>query len=96
MIANHPYCYTEEDLAFEIHAVLHDITKVRRPNEREKFLRKRHPHLRVSALPKRYGWGIYNDAKGKTTLVAVESARYKELMKDPRITKVRAFRSTRA
>lgn len=96
MIANHPYRYTEEDLAFEIYAVLHDIPRAKWPTERRKFLTKGHPHLRVSALPKRYGWGIFNNAEGKTALIAVESAQYKKLMKDPRITKVKAFRSTRA
>lgn len=95
MIANHPYRYTEEDLAFEVYAVLHDIQRVRWPKERQKFLSKGHPHLRVSALPKRYGWGIYNDAEGKTALIAVESAQYKMLINDQRITKVKAFRSTR-
>jgi len=96
MIANHPYRYTEEDLAFELYAVLHNIPKARWPKEREKFLRKGHPHLRVSALPKRYGWGIHNNAQGKTALVAVESPEYRKLINDPRITKVKAFRSSRA
>jgi hypothetical protein len=96
LLVKHPYTYTEEDIAFEVYAVLHDIPKGKRPTEREKFLSKGHPHLRVSALAKRYGWGIYNDADGKVALVAVESPEYKRLMKDPRTTKVKAFRSTRA
>jgi uncharacterized protein DUF6157 len=93
MIANHPYIYTEEDLAFEIYAVLHHIAKAMWPKERQTFLSKGHPHLRVSALPKRYGWGIHNNAEGKTALIAVESPEYKKLMNDPLITKVKAFRS---
>jgi hypothetical protein len=48
---------------------------------------KGHPHLRVSALPKRYGWGIHNNAEGKIALIAVESPEYKQLMNDPGITK---------
>ena len=79
-----------------MYAVLHDIPKASRPKERETFLSKGHPHLRVSALAKRYGWGIHNDAEGKVALVAVESRDYKRLLKDPRTTKVKAFRSTRA
>ena len=66
------------------------------PTERKKFLSKGHPHLRVSALAKRYGWGIHNDAEGKVALIAVESREYKRLLKDPRTAKVKAFRSTRA
>ena len=96
LLVKHPYTYTEEDIAFEVYAVLHDIPKGKRPTESKKFLSKGHPHLRVSALAKRYGWGIHNDADGKVALVAVESPEYKRLMNDPRTTKVKAFRSTRA
>jgi hypothetical protein len=47
-------------------------------------------------LPKRYGWGIHNNSEGKITLIAVESPLYKQLLDDPRITKIKAFRSSRA
>ena len=96
MIANHPYEYTEEDIAFETYAVLHNIPKAIWPKERRTFLSKGHPHLRVSALAKRYGWGIYNNAEGKVALIAVNSLKYKKLMKDPRTTKIKAFRSESA
>jgi len=96
MIANHPYKYTEEDIAFETYAVLHNIPKAIWPKERETFLSKGHPHLRVSALAKRYGWGIHNNAEGKVALIAVNSLKYKKLMKDPRTTKIKAFRSESA
>ena len=95
LLVEHPYAYTEEGIAFEVYAVLHDIPKAGRPSERKKFLSKGHPHLRVSALAKRYGWGIHNDAEGKVALVAVDSSQYQRLMKDPRTTKVKAFRSSR-
>jgi Family of unknown function (DUF6157) len=36
-------------------------------------LSKGHPHLRVSALAKRYGWGIHNNHEGKIALIAVHS-----------------------
>jgi len=96
LLVRHPYTYTEEDIAFEVYAVLHDIPKANWPTQRKKFLSKGHPHLRVSALAKRYGWGIHNNGEGKIALVAVESPKYKRLMKDRRTTKVKAFRSTRA
>ena len=79
-----------------MYAVLQDIPKASWPNEREKFLSKGHPHLRVSALAKRYGWGMHNNAEGKIALIAVESPEYKRLMKDPRTAKIKAFRSKRA
>ena len=96
MIADHPYKYTEEDIAFETYAVLHNIPKAIWPKERQTFLSKGHPHLRVSALAKRYGWGIHNNAEGKVALIAVNSLKYKKLMKDPRTTKIKAFRSESA
>jgi hypothetical protein len=96
LLARHPYAYTEEDLAFEVHAVTHTIPHANRPTERKTFLSKGHPHLRVSPLAKRYGWGIHNDAEGKIALVAVESPRYKQLLDDPHTANVKAFRSKRA
>jgi hypothetical protein len=96
LLAEHPYTYTEEDIAFETYAVLHDIRKAIWPAERTKFLNKGHPHLRVSALAKRYGWGMHNNAEGKVALVAVESPLYTRLLNDPRIAKIKAFRSSRA
>jgi hypothetical protein len=96
MIANHPYEYTEEDIAFEAYAIMHDIPKADWPKERRNFLSKDQACLRVSSLGKRYGWGIHNDADGKAALVAVESAQYKKLVQDPEVTKVKTFRSKRA
>jgi hypothetical protein len=96
LLVKRPYTYTEEDVAFGVYAVLHDVPKAAWPKAREKFLSKGHPHLRVSALAKRYGWGIHNNAEGKIALIAVESPEYKRLMKDPRTSKIKAFRSKRA
>ena len=95
LLAENPYTYTEEDIAFGVYAALHDIAKASQPAERKKFLSKGHPHLRVSALAKRYGWGIHNNAEGKIALIAVESPEYKQLLDDPQTVKIKAFRSTR-
>ncbi len=96
LLVNRPYKYTEEDIAFETYAVLHEIPKAIWLEERKQFLSKGHPHLRVSGLPKRYGWGIHNDSEGKIALIAVESPLYTQLLNDPGITKIKAFRSSRA
>lgn len=96
LLVNRPYEYTEEDIAFDVYAVLHEIPKAIWLEERKQFLSKGHPHLRVSALPKRYGWGTHNNSEGKIALIAVGSPSYKQLLNDPRITKIKAFRSTRA
>jgi hypothetical protein len=96
MIANHPYQYTEEDVAFQTYALMHDMPKANWPKERQEFLSKGQPCLRASALGKRYGWGIHNDADGKTALVAVGSSEYKAFVADPKIAKTKALRSKRA
>jgi Family of unknown function (DUF6157) len=96
LLVKHPYVYTEEDIAFQVYAAFHDIPKASWARERETFLSKGHPHLRVSAVAKRYGWGIHDDAEGNAALVALESREYKRLLKYPRTTKVKAFRSSRA
>jgi hypothetical protein len=96
LLIKHPYTYNEADIAFQVYAALHDIPKATWPTERKKFLSKGHPHLRVSPLAKRYGWGIHNNADGKIALIAVESPAYKQLLDDPGTTKIKAFRSSRA
>src|SRR5437870_1427604 len=47
LLVKHPYTYTEEGIAFEVYAVLHEIPKAGWPKEREKFLSKGHPPSRV-------------------------------------------------
>ena len=96
LLIKHPYTYNEEDIAFQVYAALHHIPKATWPTERKKLLSKGHPHLRVSPLAKRYGWGIHNNADGKIALIAVESPAYKQLLDDPGTTKIKAFRSSRA
>ena len=48
LLAENPYTYTEEDIAFGVYGALHDIAKASQPAERKKFLSKGHPHLRVA------------------------------------------------
>jgi Family of unknown function (DUF6157) len=96
ILTSHPYEYTEEDIGAEIYARMHATPAADWPEERQTFVSKGHPHFRVSALAKRYGWGIHSNAEGKAALVAVESAEYRNLARDPHTTKIRAFRSKRA
>lgn len=95
MMAGHPYTYSEEDIAFETYALMHQVPKADWPKERQRFLSQDQACLRVSSLAKRYGWGIHNNAEGKTALVAVESSEYRRLIHDPDTTKIKAFRSSR-
>jgi len=96
LITGEPYGLTEDDIAFRTRAVMRDIPEVDWPAERERFLSQKKPRLRVSALAKRYGWGIHIDSHGRVALVPFESAEYERLAADPALTHVRAFRSSRA
>jgi hypothetical protein len=96
LIAGEPYALTEEEVAFRTRVVMRDIPAADWPAERERFLSQDKPRLRVSALAKRYGWGIHIDSHGRVALVAVESSEYQRLAADPGLRHIRAFRSKRA
>ena len=83
-------------MAFRTRVVRRDIPEADWPVERERFLLREKPRLRVSALAKRYGWGIHIDSHGRVALVAIESAEYQRLATDPALRHVRAFRTKRA
>ena len=96
LIGGAPYALTEEDVAFRARVAMREIPEADWPAERERFLSQEKPRLRVSALAKRYGWGIHVDSHGRVALVPVESAEYQRLAADPALSHVRAFRSKRA
>ena len=43
LLIKHPYTYTEEDIAFQVYAALHDIPKATWKTERKKFLEQGPP-----------------------------------------------------
>lgn len=96
LLAGEPYGLTEDDVAFRTRVAMREIPEAEWPAERERFLSQAKPRLQVSALAKRYGWGIHVDSHGRVALVPVESAEYRRLAADPALRHVRAFRSKRA
>jgi Family of unknown function (DUF6157) len=96
LIASEPYALTEEDVAFRTRVAMRDIPEADWPAERGRFLSQEKPRLRVSALAKRYGWGIHVDSHERVALIPVESVEYQRLAADPALHHVRAFRSKRA
>lgn len=96
LISAEPYVLTEDDIAFRTRVAMRDIPQADWAAERERLLAQKKPRLRVSALAKRYGWGIHVDSHGRVALVPVESAEYRRLAADTSLSHVRAFRSTRA
>ena len=96
LIAQEPYVLTEEELAFRTRMAMRGVSESDGPAERKRSIFTNKPRLRVSALAKRYGWGIHIDSRGRVALVPVESPEYRRLAADPGLNHVRAFRSTRA
>ena len=77
-----PYRLTLEDLIFETYTRRAGIPKAevkqRSAAIRAELFSKPHACMRASAFPKRYGWGVHYDSKGRLALYPVESAEYKQ------------------
>lgn len=88
MIAENPYRHTSDEVIYEVRS---------RPKglSREEFFSKGQPCFRASALPKRYGWGVHSDEKGRLALYPVESEEYARLAADAGIQHLRAMRNGR-
>lgn len=95
LIHENPYRLSSDDVLFQVHVQRNDISAEELEDARKQFFSKGQACMRASPLTKRYGWGIHNDAEGKIALVARESEDYERLLKDERLEKVRAMRSTR-
>ncbi|MFC0672794.1 DUF6157 family protein [Brachybacterium hainanense] len=90
-----PYTMTSDDLLFAVHALRHGIAQEERERERSAFFARSQACLRASPLPKRYGWGLHHDDRGRVALVASGTPEYAQLAADPAIAQVRAMRSSR-
>lgn len=61
----------------------------------EKFFSKGQACLRASPLTKTYGFGIHNDKNGKIALFGMETKEYQDFLKNSKIKKVKAMKSSR-
>jgi len=95
LIHSNPYKLTSDEVLFQVYAQRKDLTEEELQDERKKFFSKGQACMRTSPLTKRYGWGIHNDSDGKIALVARESEEYERLLRDEKIRKVKAVRSSR-
>jgi hypothetical protein len=95
LIQEHPYTYTSDDVLFAVFAARNGIPQDKLAEERARFFAKGQPCLRASPLPKRYGWGIHNNAEGKVAMYPVESEAYQTLVADEAVAKTKAMRSKR-
>lgn len=95
LLAKHPYKYTSDDVLFEVYAQRNDLTRAEYKAARDTFFSKGQPCMRASPLTKRYGFGVHADQNGKIALYGAETADYNRLLKDGKIKKVKAMRTSK-
>jgi hypothetical protein len=99
LISAQPYTLTQDEVQFEVHVRHRGFQPKDLRERRHQLLADFFGHsracLRVSSLPKTYGWGIHFDGAGRVGLHAVDSPEYQRLAQDPGQTRLYAMRSTR-
>ncbi|MBX2966705.1 MAG: hypothetical protein KF845_11195 [Cyclobacteriaceae bacterium] len=95
LISKNPYKYTSDDVFFQVYADRNDLTKGEYKQAREQFFSKGQPCFRASPLTKTYGFGIHSDNKGKVALYGMETDKYQKFLKDSKIKKVKAMKSSK-
>jgi len=101
LLSEHPYRHTHEDLLFEVHlrhkAIPVDVGEARLQEIKAELLGRPHPCLRASLLPKKYGWGVHYDRRGRIALYPMESEEYRRFTQAGGGTKLlTALRNKRA
>jgi hypothetical protein len=95
LIANNPYKFTSDDVLFQVFADRNDLTKAEHKKAREEFFSKGQACLRASPLTKTYGFGVHCDGNGKVAMYCVETNEYQQFVKNGKIKKVKAMRSSK-
>lgn len=97
MLVRHPFEHTQPELLFDIwHRRTHpDAPPEERGRLHSQFWAKPQACLRSSPLPKRYGFGLLFDTKGRVKLCPAESDEYLAVSDDAAVKKVKALRSSR-
>ena len=97
LLTENPYRLTGDDLLFAVHLRHKQIGKDSDLEAvRAAFFSKPHPCLRASMLPKRYGWGVHYDEKGRIALYGVETERYRHLATREHLKIIPAMRNRKA
>lgn len=99
LLSDRPYAMTQEDVQFAVHVQRSGIAareaQARRAELWTAFFATPKACMRCSPLPKTYGWGLHFDDAGRIALVAMESAEYERLSRDPHLKQLAAMRSAR-
>lgn len=100
LLTGKPYHYTLEELKFATHVNHKQIppgeVKARRPQLWDEYFAKPCACMRASPLTKQYGWGAHYDGQGRIAIYPVEGKDYQRFVKDKRIRKFFAMRSSKA
>lgn len=100
LLDGHRYELSSEDVLFESSKVRYDLGESASPAAvaaaRSAFFSRPQACMRASPLPKRFGWGLHLDERGRIALVAVGTDEYMRLAEDPALVQLAAFRSSRA
>jgi hypothetical protein len=102
LLTTRPYALTLEDLIFETHVRRKGLSraeaKARSATIRAELFAKPQACMQASALPKRYGWGVHYDSRGRLALYAMESEEYRQFAAGEvaGVKVVQAMRSKRA
>ncbi|WP_134686023.1 DUF6157 family protein [Brevibacillus migulae] len=101
LLSQNPYQFTHEELIYAVHLIHKNISTEERDMHGERIRRdlfqKKHPCMRASLLPKKYGWGIHFDGQGKMALYGMETKDYQQFVQSAgdRIKVLAAMRNSR-
>jgi hypothetical protein len=102
LLTARPYALTLEDLIYEVHVRRKGLSRAEAKAQgaaiRAELFAKPHACMRASPLPKRYGWGVHYDGRGRLAIYAMESEEYRRFATKSvaGIEVVAALRSKRA
>ncbi len=95
LLRDRPYHFTSDELLFRVYAERHEVIRTEYKEAKERFFAKGQACMRASPLPKRYGWGVHSDAKGRIALYGLGTREYQQLLDNTEVKKVMAMRSAR-
>ena len=95
LIVKNPYKYTSDDILFQVYADRNKLSDSESKESREHFFSKGQPCFRSSPLTKRYGFGVHSDKSGKIAIFGRETIEYQQFIKDEKIKKVKAMRTSK-
>ncbi|MGL3822508.1 DUF6157 family protein [Sphingopyxis sp. R3-92] len=94
LLYDRPYVLTSDDLLYAVHVAKNGLPDT--AETRVEYFSKPKACLRVSPLPKQFGWGIHHDAEGRIAIYAVGTAEYDRLIGDQNVKTRPAVRTKRA